>query len=88
VKLVWPKSYSLARAYLDQLERSNGLSAARISAIRQQLKDAEKGSHPNALTALAAQLEAEASTAGDAAKVRILAGTVRDLATAPSLARH
>jgi hypothetical protein len=88
VKLVWPKSYSLARAYLDQLERSNGLSAARISAIRQQLKDAEKGSDPNALTALAAQLEADAGKAGDAAKVRILAGTVRELATTPSLARH
>jgi hypothetical protein len=88
VKLVWPKSYSLAGAYLDQLERSNGLSAARISAIRQQLKDAQKGSDPNALTTLAAQLEADASKAGDAAKVRILAGTVRELATAPGLARH
>jgi len=88
VKLVWPKSYSLARAYLDQLERSKGLSAARISSIRQQLKDAEEGSDQNALTALAAQLEADTSKASDAAKVRILAGTLRELATAPSLARH
>src|SRR3954471_10729840 len=84
VKLVWPKSYSLARAYLDQLERSKGLSAARISSIRQQLKAAEKGSDPNALTALAAQLEADANKAADAAKVRILAGAVRELAAAPS----
>jgi hypothetical protein len=88
VKLVWPKSYSLAGAYLDQLERSNGLSAGRISVLRQALKNAEKGSDPNALTPLAAQLEADASKAGDAAKVRVLAGTIRELATAPSLARH
>ena len=27
-KFLWPPSFALARAYLDQLERSNGLSAA------------------------------------------------------------
>src|SRR5207248_2374421 len=33
-KLVWPPSFSLARAYLDQLARSNGLAADKISAAQ------------------------------------------------------
>jgi hypothetical protein len=91
VKLVWPKSFSLARAYLDQLERAKALEPARISSIRQALATAEKGSatkQQEALMALASQLEVDASKASDAAKVRILAATVRDLGTAPSLARQ
>jgi hypothetical protein len=91
VKLVWPKTFSLARAYLDQLERSNGLDGGRISALRAALSRAEKGSETerrNALTQLATQLEADASGAGDGAKVRTLAGVVRDLADQPRLAQR
>ena len=36
-KLVWPPTFALARAYVDQLARSNGLSADQISTIRQGL---------------------------------------------------
>jgi hypothetical protein len=91
VKFVWPKSYSLARAYVDQLERSNALGTARIAAIRKALAAAEKGAgtrQQDALAQLATQLDAEAGKAGDAAKVRTLAGTVRQLATSPNLARQ
>src|SRR5206468_3345102 len=35
-KFVWPPSFALARAYVDQLERSAGLAPSRISAVRQQ----------------------------------------------------
>ena len=84
-KFVWPASFSLARAYVDQLERSNGLAGARISAVRSALSGAEHasgGQRHDALTKLAAQLDSDASGAGggDAAKVRTLAATVRDLA--------
>ncbi|HEX2208288.1 MAG TPA: hypothetical protein VHG93_11450, partial [Longimicrobium sp.] len=41
-KFVWPPSFALARAYLDQLERNNGLAAARITAARQALSNAER----------------------------------------------
>ena len=41
-KLVWPPSFPLARAYLDQLTRSNGLAAASIAAVRSGLASAEK----------------------------------------------
>src|SRR5881628_3480212 len=53
-KLVWPPTFALARAYVDQLERSNGLAANRISAIRQSLAAAESGAtgaRQSALTA-------------------------------------
>jgi len=82
-KLVWPPSFSLARAYVDQLERSKGLSSVRISAVRQALTNAESesgGQRRDALNRLAAQLDTDAGASTDALKVRTLAGTVRNLA--------
>jgi hypothetical protein len=84
-KFVWPPSFALARAYVDQLERSNGLAADRISSVRQTLASAEKASgaaRQSALTQLATQLDGDAGSSSDAAKVRTLAGAVRDLAAA------
>jgi hypothetical protein len=81
-KFVWPPSFALARSYVDQLERSRGLAPGRISAARQALASAENASgaqRRDALTQLATQLDGDA-TGGDAAKVRMLAGAVRDLA--------
>ncbi len=83
-KLVWPPSFALARAYVDQLERSNGLASGRIAAVRNSLASAESagaGQRQSALTALAAQLDSEAGASSDAAKVRLLAGAVRSLAS-------
>jgi len=82
-KLVWPASFALARAYLDQLERSNGLAAAKINAARTALKRAEPQSgrrRSSTLNALAAQLDRDGAGAGDAAKVRMVADVVRTLA--------
>jgi hypothetical protein len=86
-QFAWPPSFALARAYLDQLERSNGLAADRIAAAREALAAAEGGSgdaHRQALTGLASDLESAAGSAGDAAKVRTLAAAVGDLAEAQS----
>ena len=91
VKLVWPATFSLARAYLDQLERSNSLEAGKITAVRAALAGAEKASgtkRQDALTQLATLLDGDAAGAGDPAKVRLLAGEVRQLAAAPRLARQ
>ena len=82
-KLVWPPSFALARAYVDQLERSGGLASTRISAVRQQLTAAEKrsaGDRQRALSALASQLNTDATGSNDAAKLRALSSAVRDLA--------
>ena len=84
-KLVWPPSFSLARAYVDQLERSNGLSGARISAVRQALGSAEGASgmrRSDALNQLASQLGADVSGSSDSGRVQWLAAAVRDLAAA------
>jgi hypothetical protein len=84
-KLVWPPTFALARAYVDQLERSNGLAASRISSIRQSLTGAETASGAQrraALTQLAMELDGNATASRDASKVRTLAAAVRDLAAA------
>jgi LVIVD repeat len=89
VKFSWPATYSLARAYLDQLERSNGMDAGKIADARAQLARAEKAGGPErqqTLTQLVSRLETAVKGAGDAAKVQLLAGAVRQLATSPSLA--
>ena len=82
-KFVWPATFSLARAYADQLERSGGLAGSRLSAVRQSLASAEQASgssRSSALSTLASQLDSDANGSSDAAKVRKLASTVRDLA--------
>jgi len=88
-KLVWPATFALARAYLDQLERSKGLAAGEIAAAREALTGAEKASDTerrDGLTQLATRLAAGAG-GRDAAKVRTLAGAVKQLAAAPRMAR-
>jgi hypothetical protein len=81
-KFVWPPSFALARAYLDQLERSKGLSAAEIQAARDVLASAEreKGQRRAALTKLAVQLNTDLSASSDQGKVKLLSAAVSDLA--------
>jgi hypothetical protein len=84
-KMVWPPSVALARAFLDQLERSNGLAADRIAAVRAELARVERLSaqqRRDGLTQLAAQVDGDAARARDGAKVRMVAAAVRDLAAA------
>jgi hypothetical protein len=84
-KFTWPASFVVARAYLDQLARSNGLATDSVSALRRDLGQAEKLSgqpRRDALTRLGTRLDSDAAAAADQAKVRMLAGAVRDLATA------
>jgi len=85
-KLVWPPSFVVARAYLDQLARSNGLAPDKVSAARGALARAERLSgldRRDALARLATQLNADAQGAADQAKARTLAAAVTDLAKAP-----
>ncbi len=84
-KLVWPASFALARAYLDQLERNGGEPADRIAAARADLVAAEKLSgdaRRAALNALATRMHTEARSATDAPKAHMAAGAVGELAKA------
>ena len=84
-QFVWPASFAVLRAYLDQLSRSNGLAAARVSAVRKELDRVEKltgQARKDALTQLATQLHSDATTAADQARVHKLAAAVGELAGA------
>jgi hypothetical protein len=84
-RFVWPPSFALVRAYLDQLSRSNGLASDTIAMARTTLAGAEKQSgspRKTALTDLASQLNAAAGSAGDQSKVHTLASALTDLANA------
>jgi hypothetical protein len=81
-QFVWPASFALARAYVDQLERSAGLSSRRIREVREELGAMEPAGPAGrgSLTGLASALEAEASGSVDPEKVRMLATTIGELA--------
>ena len=84
-QLVWPASFVVARAYVDQLARDNGLSRERCGAITSMLGRAEQlqgDARRGVLQQLATDLQRDAQGAADQAKVRTLAGVVTDLAGA------
>ncbi len=84
-KFVWPPSFALAKAYLDQLERSNGLAAARIQAARARLAAAERANgqqRRTALSQLATQLNSDVPGTADQAKLKLLSAALSDLAKA------
>jgi hypothetical protein len=85
--LVWPATFALAGAYLDQLERSNGLASDKIASARQALASAQGasgGKRQDMLKKLGSQLQGDANGAADAAKVHTLATAVQDLAAVKS----
>jgi hypothetical protein len=81
-KLVWPAAFVVARAYIDQLVRDNGLPTSRTSAISSELRRAEQlsgSARAAALRKLASDLDRDASGASDAARVRALSSVVKGL---------
>ena len=86
-KIVWPAAFPVARAYLDQLKRDNGLSADRLSAIEGELKSAESASgakRKTTLGKLANELSHDEQGASDAKRVQLLEGVVKGLEMAKS----
>jgi hypothetical protein len=83
-RITWPAHPSVAKAYLDQLERNGGLAADLIASIRADLDSGNR----SRLTGRAAALEGGAATAdaagrtSDARRMRELAATLRRLASA------
>jgi hypothetical protein len=84
-KLVWPAAFVVARAYVDQLVRDNGLPTSRTSAISTELRRAEQlsgSARAAALRKLASDLDRDASGARDATRVRALSSVVKGLENA------
>ena len=86
-RFTWPASPAVARAYLDQLTRSNGIPADRAAAVKAALDPAGSQGRVEAaaaerLSTLATQLEGDAASATgqDATRLRALASVMKDLA--------
>src|SRR5690606_2288650 len=78
-KIVWPASFAVVRSYVDQLERSKGLPAGRIAAVRTALTAAEQASgsaRSTALTQLASEVSGQAAASSDRARVEKLAAAM------------
>src|SRR5258708_38906617 len=83
-EIVWPATFSLARAYLDQLARNDGLGATLREAVTSALAAAAQksgGARRTALQSLAGTIDRDAGGAKDAPRVRSLAKAVRHLST-------
>lgn len=80
-RIEWSKNLSVAKAYLDQLERSQAMSANEIADIRQAIQKAEASAKEmKSLKKYAKALDKGASTstnAGDAARMRALAEVLK-----------
>lgn len=76
-KIEWPRKLVVAKAYLDQLERSKALPAAQIASLRQSIARAEKSRKDlGKLRSLAPALEkssGQAKSDADAARMRGMA---------------
>jgi len=89
----WPASSIVAKAYLDQLGRTNAISAERAKAVRDNLakvdelrtgKERDAAARLDALTAVATQVEADAKmkSGRDAMRLTALADTLKGRASA------
>jgi hypothetical protein len=82
-KVEWPATVVVARAYLDQLNRSKSLTPARATAVKDALDRLDRAGRDRAaldrIDAVATQLEQDASAAigRDADRLRSLAATIK-----------
>jgi len=73
-KLVWGRQLIIAKAYLDQLERSKALPAARITSLRKSIENAETAKNGGKLKGSVAYLVKTAKVTKNAADAARLLG--------------
>jgi hypothetical protein len=87
-EITWAPTSAVARAYMDQLDRTKGITPAHAAAVRSALERADRIKNASdkaapavkeALTNLASDLDNEAATAAatDARRLKSLAATLR-----------
>ena len=79
----WPATFALARAYVDQIERSGGLPAARVDRVRTglaQMENAPAAEREAGLTQMATHLAQMAAESEDSERLMRLAETLKALA--------
>jgi hypothetical protein len=81
-KIIWPSNFIVARAYVDQLARSQALAPPRIAAVNAAIADSKGGAD---LMAIAVSLDkdaAEAKAPADAQRMRALAAILKERGSA------
>jgi len=81
---VWPASFTLAQAYVDQIARSGEMEpdhVARMRAALTELESAPATERENALLNMSAHLEQLSQSATDPTTLNLLAETLAELAT-------
>jgi hypothetical protein len=87
-KFVWPANFVTARAYIDQLTRTNALDAKRLAALNEAVTKAEASKSKKDVAqfhAMAVSLDKDATTANspaDAYRMRALASIMKQSGTA------
>jgi len=87
-KFAWPANFVTAKAYIDQLSRSNALDAKRLAALNQSIAKVEASPSKKdvaQLHAMAASLDKDADAAkspADAYRMRALASIMKQSGTA------
>lgn len=79
-KIQWTRNLTVAKAYLDQLERSNGLRADKIADIRNAIQTAETSKNAKKLSGYGKSLEKDAKVSknsADMARLNALAGVLK-----------
>lgn len=79
-KIEWPRGPIVAKAYVDQLERSQALTPERIASLRQAIQKVETRKKAGDLKGLSASLEksaVSAKSAADASRMRALADILK-----------
>jgi hypothetical protein len=80
--IIWPSNFIVARAYVDQLARSQALAPPRIAAVNAAIADSKGGAD---LMAIAVSLDkdaAEAKAPADAQRMRALAAILKERGSA------
>ena len=84
-KIIWPANFVVARAYLDQLTRSNALPAQQIAALERRYRQSRRIDfrpqwRPPSSKTMAASLQkdaGQAKTPADAERMRALAAIIK-----------
>jgi hypothetical protein len=80
-KIEWPSTLTVAKAYLDQVARSQALPAAQVANLRKAIANAEKSKLSKSSTAKLATMAPSVEQAAGSAKTPADAARLNALAT-------
>jgi hypothetical protein len=84
-KVVWPQNFVVARAYIDQLTRSNALAPKQLAELQDVFAhpNRKKGAKLNVMAEILDTAAAQAKTPADAKRMRALAAIMKQKGASP-----